>query len=124
MSIVLNSKTYNFRGFLAPNSISSYTETSAGVPAGFSPLTAKVEDGGAKSNTKVRWKLKLPVVQTADSDYYAAGTLLREHIVDIVVTYAPGAIAAERTDVLARITDLVGKTEFTASMTNLVQPSA
>lgn len=124
MSIVLNSKTYNFRGFLAPNSISNYTETSAGVPAGFSPLTAKVEDGGAKSNTKVRWKLKLPVVQTADSDYYAAGTLLRDHIVDLVVTFAPGVLAAERTDVLDRIQDLVLTSEFTASISSLVQPSA
>lgn len=123
MSIVLNSKTYNFAGF-NPQSISMYVERSAGVPSGFSPLSARVEEGSGTSNTKVRWKLKIPVIASVDSECTCAGEVLREYITDIVVTVPPGSTSAERTDLLARITDLVGKAEFTASITSLVQPNA
>jgi hypothetical protein len=124
MSIVLNSKTYNFRGFQAPNNFSNYLETSAGVPSGFSNLTAKVEDGGAKANTRVRWKLKVPVVQTEADACSCPGTVINDTTVDIVVTMSPTTTAAQRADVLARLQALVLKTEFTVSVTDLVQPSA
>lgn len=124
MAIVLNTKTYSFRGFLAPNSISSYLETSGGVPSSFSPLTAKVEDGGSKGNTKVRWKLKVPTVETDPSACACPGDVIMDDYVDIVFTFGPKTTLAKRTDVLTRIQQLVLKAEFTASVNDLVQPSA
>jgi hypothetical protein len=124
MAIVLNTKSYTFRGFLAPNSISSYLETSGGVPSSFSPLTAKVEDGGSKGNTKVRWKLKVPTVATDPSACACPGDVTMDDYVDIVFTFGPNTTAAKRTDVLTRIQQLVLKAEFTASVNDLVQPSA
>jgi hypothetical protein len=124
MSIVLNSKTYNFRGFQAPTNFSLYLETSGGVPSSFSNLTAKVTDGGAKANTQVRWKLKVPTVQTEADACSCPGTVLDDTTVDIVITMGPSVTAAKRADVLARLQALVLKTEFTVSVTDLVQPSA
>lgn len=124
MSIVLNTKTYSFRGFLAPNSISSYLETSGGVPSSFSNLTCKVEDGGSKGNTKVRWKLKVPTVETASSACACPGDVLMDDYVDLVITLSPNTTAAKRTDILTRLQELVLKAEFTASVNSLTQPSA
>lgn len=125
MSITLNTKVYNFAGH-TPQSLSLYTERGAGVATGFSNLTSRVEDGNISSGakTKVRWKLKVPVIQAAESDCACPGDVLREAIVDLVVTFDPKATATERTDILTRLQDLVLKTEFTASVANLVQPSA
>lgn len=123
MSITLNSKVYSYDG-MTSQAISQYSDRSGGVPASFSPLTSKVEDGSASSNTKVRWKLKVPVVATVDSECSCAGSLLREYITDIVVTVPPGSTAAERTDLEARISDLVASPEFSASIISLIQPNA
>lgn len=124
MAIVLNTKTYNFRGFQAPNSISNFLETSAGVPAGFSNLTCKIEDGGSKSATKVRWKLKVPTVATEASTCVCPGTVINDDFVDLVLTFSAGTPLAKRTDVLTRLQQLVLKAEFIASVNDLVQPSA
>lgn len=123
MSITLNSHVYSYDGF-TNQAISQYSDRSGGVPSSFSPLTSKVEDGSSSSNTKVRWKLKVPVVATVDSECSCAGTLLREYITDIVITVPPGSTAAERTDLEARISDLVASPEFSASIISLVQPNA
>lgn len=125
MSITLNTKIYNFDGH-STSGFSMYTERSAGVSTGFSPLTSKVENGNITSGakTKIRWKLKLPVIATASDACACEGQPLRESIVDLVVTLDPKATAAERADILARLQDLVLTTEFTASVSSLVQPSA
>lgn len=123
MSITLNSKVYPFAGFDS-QSLSTYVNRDSGVPSGFSRLTARVDEGSASANTKVRWKLKVPVVSTEDSECSCAGALLREYAVDLVVTVPPGSTAAERTDLEARIVDLVASSEFSASIISLIQPSA
>ena len=123
MSIVLNTKTYTFRGF-NPQSISTYAETSAGVPNGFSWLTDKVEGADGTGKVKSRWKLKVPVVAATDTDCGCAGDLLREITVDVVVTSDRGSTVTERTDVADRIRDLVASPEFRASIINLIQASA
>lgn len=125
MSITLNTKVYNYAGH-TPQSLSMYTERSSGVATGFSPLTSRVEDGNIASGakTKVRWKLKVPVIQAAESDCACPGEVLREAIVDLVVTFDPKATATERTDILDRLQDLVLTPEFIGSVTSLVQPSA
>lgn len=121
MSITLNTKVYNFRGFL-PNGVSRYLETSGGVPASFSPLTNIVADG--KSKTDVRWRLELPVTATVDSECACVGDVLRLYRINISVEVPPGSLAAERTDVNTRIANLVASPEFQASITSLVQPAA
>lgn len=123
MSIVLNTKTYTFRGF-NPQSISSYADTSAGVPNGFSWLTNRVEGTDGTGKVKSRWKLKVPVVAADDNDCSCTGDLLREVVVDIVVTSDRGSTVTERTDVADRIEDLVATTEFRESIINLIQASA
>lgn len=123
MSITLNSKVYDFAGFDA-QSLSNYKYTAGGIPTGFSRLTAKVDDGQQSANTKVRWKLKVPVVAAEDSDCACEGAMLREYIADIVITVPPGSLAAERTDLKTRLVDLVGTAQFQASITSLVQPSS
>lgn len=123
MAIVLNSKTYTFRGF-NPLSLSTYFETSAGVPSGFSPLTARVEGTEGAGKVKTRWKLKVPVIAAEASSCACPGGTLRESIVDIVVTTDRTTTSAERTDLQARIVALVQTAEFSASVTSLVQPSS
>lgn len=123
MSIVLNTKTYTFRGF-NPQSISTYMDTSSGVPNGFSPLTNRVEGADGTGKVKSRWKLKVPVVTADDSACGCTGDLLREIVVDIVVTSDRGSSVTERTDAADRISDLVASTEFRASIISLIQASA
>lgn len=123
MSITLNSKVYNFAGF-DTQSVSNYANRDSGVPSGFSKLTSRVDDGSASSNTKVRWKLKVPVIATESSECACEGALLRDYIADIVVTVPPGSTLAERTDLEARIVDLVASPEFSGSIINLIQPNA
>lgn len=123
MSITLNSKVYDFAGFDA-QSLSNYKYTAGGIPTGFGRLTAKVDDGGISANTKVRWKLKVPVVATEDSECACVGGVLREYIVDIVITVPPGSLSAERTDLEAQLGDLVASSQFATSITSLTQPSS
>lgn len=123
MPITLNTHVYSYDGMTA-QAVTHYSDRSGGVPSSFSPLTSKVEDGNAKSNTKVRWKLKVPVVAATDSECACAGSLQREYICDIVVTIPPGSTLAERTDLEARIGDLTANAAFAASVINLIQPSA
>lgn len=123
MSITLNAVAYTFAGFLAPNSISQYIAygSGTGTPAGMSVLTNKIDRG---AQTKVRWKLHLPTVATSDSSCTCTGEILRDHIADIVFTVPPGSLGTERSDLLARIQDLVLTAEFAASVTGLVQASS
>lgn len=123
MSITLNSKVYNFAGF-DTQQLSNYVNRDAGIPTGFSRLTNRVDDGQGSANTKVRWKLKVPVVASVDSECSCIGALLRDYTVDIVVTVPPGSTSAERTDLQTRITDLVASPEFSGSITNLIQSNA
>jgi hypothetical protein len=124
MAITLNSKTYNFVGF-DRNGVSVYQETSVGVPTGFSYLSARVIPGNGKDATKVRWRLTMPVVAAADTDFVPAGSILRTY------TYDEGRIdipangtSAERTDFAARLASLVDTTQYQLSITTLVQPSS
>lgn len=124
MSIVLNSKTYNFGGY-DPNSVSQYIERSAGVPSGFSLLTSRVQGAGqGATDQKVRWWLNIPIIATVDSECACVGQVLRTYKVRIEVEEPAGSLAAERTDLQARIVALVSTTEFSASITNLLQPSS
>lgn len=123
MAIVLNSKTYNAIGF-DRNGVMQYVESSAGVPSGFSKLTAHVNLNGAKEASSVKWKCAIPIVATEDSACSCTGGLLRTYYVSIEVTEPPGSTAAERLDVRARIASLIGVTQFVDSIEDLTQPSS
>lgn len=122
MSILLNSKTYDGFGF-DPNAVYQYVERSGGTPSSFSKLTAKVSYTGNGGNTPVKWKLAIPVVATTDTECSCAGATLRTYYVTVDVTVPAGSTAAERTDLLARLQDLMNSTQFETSITALTQPS-
>lgn len=123
MSIVLNSKTYNWSGW-TPQGASSFIETSGGVPNSFSPLTAQVTLNESKTANRISWKLKVPYVVTEDSSCGCLGDVIDEDIVDIVVRPSRKRSAAGRTDLLARIRDLVDTSQFGNSITSLTTPSS
>ena len=125
MSIVLNSKTYNFAGF-DHNGVSVYKVTSSGVPGGFSMLTCKVSTPAtSKADAKVMWRLTMPILATADSSCSCEGSVLRVYRYDDgKVTIPSGSLAAERADFLARVQSLTGTAQYAASFTSLTQPTS
>ncbi len=124
MAITLNSKTYNFVGY-DRNGVSVYQETSAGVPTGFSYLTCRVFPASGKEPAKVRWRLTMPVVAAADTEFVPAGSILRTYEYDEGrVNIAANGTSAERTDFSARIISLVSTAQYIATYTTLVQPSS
>lgn len=123
MPITLNSKVYDNVGF-NPQGQFVYSEKSAGVPSGFSYLTAKVNTGTGKSDSVVKWNLSIPIVATTDSSCACIGGVLRTYYVRMEITEPAGATAAERTDVRARIASLIAATQFIGSVVDLTQPSS
>lgn len=122
MSITLNGKVYNFAQF-DQNGTSRFINSSSDTPSGFSPLTARVSGPTAKA-MKVKWRLAIPTVATEASSCSCPGAVLSTDYVTIECDLASNGSATSRADVLARITSLVGSTQFGASITTLVQPTA
>lgn len=117
MSIVLNSKTYNFDGY-DRNGVSTFTERSGGTPTSFSVLTFGSENG--KDVTKLTARLSVPIVGTVDP---TAGEVIRTSRVTMTFEEPNTGLAAERTDWAARITALAANAQFVAFLSNLVKPS-
>lgn len=117
-TIVLNSLNYVGNGIL--NGVSQWWERSGGVVGAFSALTARINYNPTK--TVVAWKLVVPVTKEDDSACGCEGEVVRTTIIDISVRSDRTATAAERLDVMERISDLVASTQFVGSITNLVQP--
>lgn len=116
-NITLNTETYNGTG--VTNGVAQYIERSAGVAAGFSPVTGSVRQD---SKSRVQWKLAQPVVATEASSCSCPGTVIRVMDADIRARLDPGATLAERTDFALRLKDLVASVEFQQSIINLQQP--
>lgn len=119
-NIVLNSHTYAPNGF-NQNGMSVYSDRSSGVPSGFSYLTTKVTTSTGKDSSSTKWNVSVPVLVPEDSACGCAGEVSRVYYIKLDATIPAGSTAAERTDILARIRDLVATAEFGASITNLVQ---
>ncbi len=117
--MLLNAKTYSFSGVV--NGITSYIERSLGLAALFSKVTASL-----RIDTMVReqWKLVVPVAAPEVSGCCATDPVLGFMEAEIKIRMSPNLDAAERADFLQRIQDLVETVEFTAAITDLVQPSA
>lgn len=118
-NIVLNTKPYVPTGVI--NGASMFWEQSGGLVNAFSPLSARVNYTGQKTN--VAWKLTIPVVKPEDSACGCAGDVARTAIVDITVRLDRDATSAERADIEKRISDLVANAQFKASITNLTLPA-
>lgn len=118
MSLTLNGKTYTARG--VANAIANWLEQSAGIAAGFSPLTGSVALKPLVSH--IKWKLVVPVIQTDADECACPGTILRTSIVDITIRFDAKATAVERADVLARTQALVLTAPFMSSVDQLVAP--
>ena len=126
MPITLNTVVYSFRGISQPGNLSVYSNQDAGMPSGFSMLTAAVNglNPGAKGSIRTSWKLKLPVVADTATACACPGDVLDEYIVDVIVTAPRKSVAAQRTEIRKRIQSLVLAPEFVASIEGFVQPSA
>lgn len=122
MSLTLNTKVYNFTGFIM-GAIARFLNAGDGTAAGFKTVTAKVEEPNNSSQIKVRWKLKLPTV-VSDAECACPGGVIRENFADVVVTVSTSASSVERTDIALSLKDLVASPEFQASIINLQTPSA
>jgi hypothetical protein len=117
-TIVLNSLNYVGNGIL--NGISWFYERAAGVVSQFSALTNRINFGATK--TTVAWKLVIPVVIPPDEGCCTV-TKYDDTIVDVTLRFARDIPAANRTDTLERLQDLVLTSQFTGSVTNLAQAS-
>lgn len=122
MAITLNTKVYNFAGFV--QNISRYWNREAGYPSGFLALTAKIDDATVSAPFKVRWKLKLPTVASTNDDCTCAGQVINEVFADIVVTVPATSSQAERDAIATSVKDLTATPEFQASVKALAVPSA
>ncbi len=125
MSITLNSVVYNWSGF-DQSGTSRWTATAGGLASAFSNLTARVTLGQVKdsknqSQSKVKWRIQIPVIATEDSACGCVGNVLRTSYQDIAADFAATATLAERQDALARLRGLVLTPEFEASYTSLTQ---
>lgn len=117
-SVTLNSVVYNPSG--TNNGLTSWIDRSAGIAAGFSPLTEKFQlDQGPSHLTKLSFRLELPVVADSDTACACSGSLLGKNTVNVSVWIRDGAPESERTDLLTRIQDLVSSAPFTDAVGSL-----
>lgn len=121
MSITLNTKVYNWSQF-DPSGASRYLETSGSVPSSFSNLTAKVTVTTGKTN-RVKWRLAIPVVATADSACGCVGEVIRTTYIDVVADLPATSTLAERQDARLRLKDLIATAQFIASFDTFVAPT-
>lgn len=105
-SITLNSVVYSPAG--VNKGIATWMNRSAGVQGGFSPLTQKFSSAtSATTQTKVEFRLVVPVVATTDDQCSCAGDVLRSNSAALSFWLSPKDTLAERTDLLNRIKALI-----------------
>lgn len=120
-SVVLNTKTYAVES--DQNGIITWSETSGGIPTGFSKLTMALrQPAKAGSPFRLDLRLSLPVVATADSACSCTGSVLRHEDARILVEIPDSGSTAERTDFGLRLKDLLADTQVQAALATLVRP--
>lgn len=122
MNFTLNTKVYSGVGFNANNQ-SVYKYTGAGMPSGFSYLTASVKTGTGTAASTVRYNLSVPHVATEASTCACPGTVISTDYVRIEVSVPSGSTLADRQNILLSIRDLVGTVAFKDSVELLTQPT-
>jgi hypothetical protein len=116
-AITLNSVVYAPGG--ANNGIAKWTNRSGGFGASFANVTEQMVTPPKSTVTRIVFDLDLPIVATEDDTCACAGTLLRTSTVKISVWVPNSSTAAERADLLHRISDLVASTPFVNAVDNL-----
>lgn len=106
------------------NGITTWRETSGGVPTSFSPLTARVQaptkEGGVY---RTEWKLKVPVVAATDTACVCAGGVLRFTDITLTVLLPSNSTTAERTHISTCLQNLTANAaNFQPSIISLTQP--
>lgn len=119
MAIVLNTKTYNWSGWV--NGVSSWIERSLGLAALFSSVTASLR---IDSMAREQWKLTVPFPPVPAEGCCATETVLGFAEATINIRMSPSLTTANRTDFRERLEDLIQSAEFTAAVVNLVTPTA
>lgn len=120
MSLSLNGKTYTGQGYNAQG-WSVWSEVSGGIAAAFSYLTNRVIVGTGKKATTNRWNLAVPVTVPEDSACGCEGELIGTNRAGFWLDFRPGATAAERADIYARLEALVATAAVETNSNNLVQ---
>lgn len=120
MTFTLNGKIYTWAQF-DNSGVSRYLDTSSDYPSGASPLTARVSSAG--KTRKVKWRLAIPTVAAASSACSCPGEVLNTDLVQIEADLSAFGTLTSRTDVAARIKDLVSSQGFIDSITKLIQPA-
>lgn len=114
-TIVLNTK--NYTGPVLVRNVSTWTERSSGIAAGFS--TADMSVSTDAKVIKGKATLKLPILATEDSSCSCAGSVLREGSVFTDVRMGASMSTAERTDLYLRYKDFVNSAQFRALFEDL-----
>lgn len=116
-AVTLNAKSYAPSGTIAPG-ILSWVDRSAGIHTGFSVLTQKASLANAKRPTsKFEYRVTVPVIETSTTASVPAGDVLRVGGGTFSFWFADSATAAERADVIARVTDAL--TAMSSQISNL-----
>lgn len=117
-SITLNSVVYVPAG--VNNGIATWMNRTAGVIGGFSPLTEKFSTPTAASTqTKVEFRLSIPVVATADDSCACIGDVLRTSSASISFWLNQNSTLAERTDLYNRMVALMADAVVSNGVKNL-----
>lgn len=104
-SVTLNTIVYDPAG--TTNGVAKWVNRVGGILNSFSMLTQRFLTGaGARSLTKVTFRVEIPIVSTVDSSCNCAGTVLRTNSVQFDYWIAADATATERLDLFNRAKDL------------------
>lgn len=98
------------------NNVHSWADHSAGVPAGFSTLTQRINL--TKERVNFLSKLYVPLIESDPSACACPGDLLSECYVDINVRTSKKTDGITRAFILQAIRDYVATTEFSGMLTN------
>jgi hypothetical protein len=116
-NVTLNSVVYAPGG--THNGISIWTNRSGGFGASFTNLKEEFVQPAKGDVVRMKFSLDIPIVATTDTACGCAGTLERTSTCQISVWVPQSSTAAERADLLARITSLVASAPFTNGVGNL-----
>ena len=98
------------------NGVHSWTDYSAGIPAGFSTLTQRVNF--TKERVNFLSKLYVPTVASSPSACACPGTLLDEVYLDVNVRASKTTDGDMRAFILQAVRDYVATTHFSGLLTN------
>lgn len=98
------------------NGVHSWTDHSAGIPAGFSTLTQRINL--TKERANFLSKLYLPMVESSPSACACPGDLLSECYIDINIRTSKSTDGGTRAFILQAIKDYVITAHFSDLLTN------